>query len=60
MDSLRRLDINIVVNTTPLHLIDKMLLNIDFRQVETQVETILELSAGKGDIVEVLERKKEQ
>lgn len=41
---------------TPKHLIDKMLSTIDFRMVRT----ILEPSAGKGDIIEALKQKVEQ
>ncbi|EQB4340875.1 DUF4942 domain-containing protein [Clostridium botulinum] len=39
---------------TPKKLINKMLENIDFREVKT----ILEPSAGKGDIVEIIKEKK--
>lgn len=39
---------------TPLTLINKMISNVDFNQVKT----ILEPSAGKGDILEVLEQKR--
>lgn len=38
---------------TPQNLIDKMLCDLDF----TMIKSILEPSAGKGDIVEVLEKK---
>lgn len=40
---------------TPQNLIDKMLCDIDF----TTIKSILEPSAGKGDIVEVLKKKAE-
>lgn len=39
---------------TPKKLINKMLENIDFREIQT----ILEPSAGKGDIVEIIQEKK--
>jgi hypothetical protein len=39
---------------TPLSIINKMLSNVDFNTVKT----ILEPSAGKGDIVDILENKK--
>jgi len=39
---------------TPLTIIYKMISTVDFNQVKT----ILEPSAGKGDILEVLEQKK--
>jgi hypothetical protein len=39
---------------TPLTLINKMIQSVDFNQVKT----ILEPSAGKGDILEILEQKK--
>ena len=40
---------------TPQNIIDKMLCDLDF----TMVKSILEPSAGKGDIVEVLKKKEE-
>ncbi len=40
---------------TPQNLIDKMLYDLDF----TMIKTILEPSAGKGDIVEALKKKAE-
>lgn len=40
---------------TPQNIIDKMLCNLDF----TMIKSILEPSAGKGDIVEVLKKKAE-
>ena len=38
---------------TPGHLIDKMLSGVDF----SMIKSILEPSAGKGDIVEVLKKE---
>lgn len=40
---------------TPQNLIDKMLCDIDF----SMIKSILEPSAGKGDIVEALNKKAE-
>ena len=40
---------------TPQNLIDKMLSDIDF----SMIKSILEPSAGKGDIVEALKKKEE-
>lgn len=39
---------------TPQNIIDKMLCDLDF----TMIRSILEPSAGKGDIVEALKKKK--
>ena len=38
---------------TPQNIIDKMLFDLDF----TMIKSILEPSAGKGDIVEALKKK---
>lgn len=40
---------------TPQNIIDKMLCNIDF----SMIKSILEPSAGKGDIIEALKKKAE-
>ena len=40
---------------TPKNIIDKMLCNLDF----TMIKSILEPSAGTGNIVEVLNKKEE-
>lgn len=40
---------------TPQNIIDKMLCNLDF----SMIKSILEPSAGKGDIVEALKKKEE-
>ena len=41
---------------TPQNIIDKMLFDLDF----TMIKSILEPSAGKGDIVEALKKKEER